>query len=864
MFRILLLLVLSSFSNVSLSASFDCSKAKTNIEKLICGTQQLSELDSKLEETYSNQRKRFKPVEENSQKPSNADEDRLVAEQKHWLKHTRNACSDEACLKQAYTDRIDALDPFADGIISCENMRKFPEKIFIEGIDLGSGHNSPIEVDYGCPESLASLPFMKNLLDLTESIRQEAFGHRHCSGSIIHAHWRYYHFDLAKAGFAPLLFLEQAKIDQDPDDERSFASLRPAILHKNLLGYFQQWSEKSLYNSQMHKQFFSEFDKALPKLATHYKSSLNMTETQATEAARHALMRLVGRAAGSFPSEAYTPESKLVQLVRESQTTLEDLKTELAETTDNGQPIPKQQIYQALKAALLHDRPKAFIATLIDKLSSSDLAGFENGAEPLLSLSIGNHESLRFLLEKQISVNVPNDFGKTALFYAIGENDHEATELLLAHKADVNHSYKSAAELRNGDECVYPNLGHTKRTPLMHAAQHADVDMLKLLIKHGANLNAADERGFNALDFAVVMAKNKENETYLKSLGLEQNLPAYTPEATINEVKLSSIIPVDGYINKLTIAPLRPDVLLASVTPWDKLVPDDVHGVYLFSLADPDKPKVISHFPAIKADDFAVSPDGKTVYLISLWYDGAPADKKYGLFIVDISNAQQPKLIERIDGSFMTLHLSRDGEYLFLQERNRLPDSLDRGTLVYKVGKDATKLICSNPFKTEGGSPIFAYSFTEFDDAHQIAIVSSSGGFYYYDIKDPCKPTTIFNNASSEEFGPKLIGLSDKTVMSGVGGLYKYRVAEPPTKLFGYSWSSGSQHFTANERLNLLTAVFDKNVAVFKNKPNGRFALIGQYRSDKEALGDVHISDAGRIYIGGKGNLKVVSILPLL
>jgi ankyrin repeat protein len=190
-----------------------------------------------------------------------------------------------------------------------------------------------------------------------------------------------------------------------------------------------------------------------------------------------------------------------------------------------------------LKAALLYDRPKAFIATLMEKLSPSDLAGFENGAEPLLSLTIRNHENLRYVLEKQVAVNAANDFGKTALFYAIGENDHEATELLLAHKADVNHSYKSAAELRNGDDCVYPDLGHTKRTPLMHAAQHADVDMLKLLIKHGANFNAVDERGFNALDFSVVMAKNKENEAYLKSLGLEQNLPAYTPEASSNEAR---------------------------------------------------------------------------------------------------------------------------------------------------------------------------------------------------------------------------------------------------------------------------------------------------------------------------------------
>ncbi|MGZ5028689.1 MAG: ankyrin repeat domain-containing protein [Methylobacter sp.] len=853
MFRILLLLVLSSFSNVSLSASFDCSKAKTNIEKLICGNQQLSEFDSKLEETYLSQRKKANPVEENGQKQSNADEDRLVAEQKHWLKHTRNACSDEACLKQAYSSRIDALDPFADGIISCENMRKYPERIFIGGIDLGSGFGSPIEVDYYCPESLALLPFMKNLLDLVESIRHEASNQPHCFGSIVHAHRRYHQFFLTEAGFAPLIFLKSMK-----EVDKTFGT------SSTDLDYFKQWSEKSLHNYQLYNEYWSESDKTLPKLIEHYQKSLGVDAQQAVEAARIVLRVLVGRAAGSFPSDGYTPDSKLVMLVREPQTTLEGLKVQLAQTEDNGKPIPKEQIYHALKAALLHDRPIAFIEILMEKLSSSDLAGFENGLEPLLSLTVRNHENLRFLLEKQVAVNAANDFGKTALFYAIGENDHEATELLLAHKADVNHAYKSAAELRNGDECIYPDFGHTKRTPLMHAAQHANVDMLKLLIKHGANLNAVDERGFNALDFAVVLAKNKENEAYLKSLGLEQNLPAYTPESTSKEVKLSSMVSIDGYINKLNIAPLRPDILLASVIPWDKLVSDNVHGLYLFSLANPDQPKVISHFPAIYTNDFAVSPDGKTVYLISLWYDGAPADKKYGLFIVDISNPEQPKLIDRIDGSFMTLHLSRDGQYLYLQERDHLSNSLARGTLVYRVGKDTTKLICTNPFKPEGGAAVFAYSFTEFSDAHQLAISSSSGGFSLYDVKNPCQPTAIFYNASSDEFGPNLVGLSDKTVMSGIGGLYKYQVAEPPTKLFGYSWPSGSQHFTVNERLNLLTAVFDKNVAVFKNKSNGRFTLIGQYRSDQERLGDVFISDAGRIYIGGKGNLRVGSVLPLL
>ena len=838
MIRFFLFLVLTGTSLTATSASFDCAKVQTKVEKLICANPQLSELDSKLEETYLNSRKDVFP--ENNQ--------RIVSEQKHWLKRTRNRCADEACLQQVYTSRIDALDPFADKNLTCENMRKYSERIFSgNGIDLGSGFSSPINVDYNCPESLVSLPFLKSLLGLTETIRREE-GPQECTGSIIHAHWRYYHFDLAKAGFVPLIFLKDISANHT---EASYV----------VLDYFKQWSEKSPYNYQLHSEFFSEFDKALPKLAKSYKKTFGMPETQAMEAAKRALMLLVERASGGFPRASFKPESKIVKLVSDAHSTPEDLKVLLAGAGHNRQEIAKDQIYQALQTALLHNRSSDYITILLGRLSSKDITAFQFTEEPLLSFAIRNHENLQILLKNGVSENYENDFGKTALFYAIGFNDHEAVEILLHNKADVNHAYKTAAELGAKDgQCSYPSLKHTKRTPLMHAAQHADVEMLKLLIKHGAALSAIDERGFNALDFAVVMAKNKENEAYLKSLGLEQNAPAYTPESTSNELKPLTTVIIDGYINKLTIAVLQPNILLASVTPWDKFVPDETHGLYLFSLADPYQPRVISHFPAIKADDFAVSPDGKTVYLINQWYDGASVDKKYGLLIIDISKPENPRLSGRIDGSFMAMHLSRNGEYLYLQERE-LANSLVRGILVYSVGKDAPKLICTNPFRTVAGVPLFAYSFTEMSDERQLAIYSRSRGISLYEVKDPCKPTAIFLNASSDEFGPVLIGLSNKTVMSGVGGLCRFQLAEPAVKIFGYSWPAGSQYFSVNERLNVSAAVFDKNVAVFKNKPDGHFSLSGQYRFDQESLGDVFISDTGQIYMSGKGKLSVGSVL---
>jgi ankyrin repeat protein len=179
------------------------------------------------------------------------------------------------------------------------------------------------------------------------------------------------------------------------------------------------------------------------------------------------------------------------------------------------------QIYKALRAALLVNKPKEYLAILMENLSAEDLAAFGHDAEPLLAFALNNHDNLRFLLDRQVPVDAANDFGKTALFYAIGVNDLEAVDILLRNKADVNHAYKSAAELRrNGDACIYPNLEHTKRTPLMHAAQHGDVALLKLLIKSGANLNALDDLGNDALAYAREAHENK-NEVFLKSFKLK-------------------------------------------------------------------------------------------------------------------------------------------------------------------------------------------------------------------------------------------------------------------------------------------------------------------------------------------------------
>lgn len=79
------------------AASFDCAKAASNIEKLICGDDELSKLDEALNKAYQLAIKR------------SADKAKATKEQRLWLKDVRNFCKDASCLKSAYQGRIGEL-----------------------------------------------------------------------------------------------------------------------------------------------------------------------------------------------------------------------------------------------------------------------------------------------------------------------------------------------------------------------------------------------------------------------------------------------------------------------------------------------------------------------------------------------------------------------------------------------------------------------------------------------------------------------------------------------------------------------------------------------------------------------------------
>ena len=68
------------------AASFDCKKAGTSVERMICANPKLSSMDEKLGKAY-------REALATGPKP-----ELLTSYQRDWLKDVRNACRDVPCL----------------------------------------------------------------------------------------------------------------------------------------------------------------------------------------------------------------------------------------------------------------------------------------------------------------------------------------------------------------------------------------------------------------------------------------------------------------------------------------------------------------------------------------------------------------------------------------------------------------------------------------------------------------------------------------------------------------------------------------------------------------------------------------------
>jgi uncharacterized protein len=107
--RVLMVVCFLLVYHSTFAASFDCEKAKSKIEKAICGDKELSLIDEALAKTYGDARSRL----------GETDKAYLKNAQLNWIKSLRTTCAAEstntddpqfvACLKMTYKYRMEEL-----------------------------------------------------------------------------------------------------------------------------------------------------------------------------------------------------------------------------------------------------------------------------------------------------------------------------------------------------------------------------------------------------------------------------------------------------------------------------------------------------------------------------------------------------------------------------------------------------------------------------------------------------------------------------------------------------------------------------------------------------------------------------------
>lgn len=132
--KILITLVLMFLSlSVAWSAGFDCDKAKSDVENIICANHELSDRDLDLSEIY------------HAVLLMADDKSKIRQEQKDWLINKRNICKGKDCLIGAYDARLEKI--IRDLTSMAARAQGKENKIFPSGIYIMKGVNQSLIIN---------------------------------------------------------------------------------------------------------------------------------------------------------------------------------------------------------------------------------------------------------------------------------------------------------------------------------------------------------------------------------------------------------------------------------------------------------------------------------------------------------------------------------------------------------------------------------------------------------------------------------------------------------------------------------------------------------------------------------------------
>ncbi|KAF1778869.1 Ankyrin repeat-containing domain [Phytophthora cactorum] len=124
-------------------------------------------------------------------------------------------------------------------------------------------------------------------------------------------------------------------------------------------------------------------------------------------------------------------------------------------------------------------------------------------------------EIFPLLLDCDIKTNLSNGAATTPLMLAATKGHVEIIKILLDNGAEVNETTQVEAARALLDHGAHENSHGVNSAPLATAAQRGHVEMLKLLLMHNANINLQDSDGDSALHEAVYNLQNDSGWTPL-------------------------------------------------------------------------------------------------------------------------------------------------------------------------------------------------------------------------------------------------------------------------------------------------------------------------------------------------------------
>lgn len=201
-----------------------------------------------------------------------------------------------------------------------------------------------------------------------------------------------------------------------------------------------------------------------------------------------------------------------------------------------------------LTQALLENGARTDFRT--DYSEFSEECGWESGFAPLhIAARNGNAELIELLLSHGANIDIVDRWERTPLIFAARMGYNKATEFLLYHGANVNA--KSQADP------TQINRAGIGTTSLHHAVEGGHEEVVRMLIKHGADIDALNEWAESPLHFAASDGFTKIVE-YLLDQSAIGNLPDIHGETPLDRAKSAGKLETADAIARYLHSGLRP------------------------------------------------------------------------------------------------------------------------------------------------------------------------------------------------------------------------------------------------------------------------------------------------------------------